>query len=337
LVEALDQARDSTMPLNRLFRLTIAALLAAASWLAQSQEAYPNRPIKVVVPFPPGGATDILTRAVTEKLSLKLGQPLVIENKPGAGANIGAEAVAKSPADGYTLLMGSLASHSISATYYKGLGYDIRRDFAPISQVAYITNIVVVGADVPAKSVADLVALAKAQPGKLTCASSGTGGLIHLTCEMFKLAAGINLLHVPYKGTSFFLPDMISGQITMSLDNLPPYLAQLKAGKVRALAVTTAKRWSELPEVPTLAEAGLAGYEATLWLSISGPAGMPAPVVQRLYAEIRKALRDTELQASFRTGGVEAQSMPPDELSNYMRTEYEKWGKVVHATGATVN
>jgi tripartite-type tricarboxylate transporter receptor subunit TctC len=282
-----------------------------------------------VVPFPPGGATDILTRAVTEKLSLKLGQPLVIENKPGAGANIGAEAVAKSPADGYTLLMGSLASHSISATYYKGLGYDIRRDFAPISQVAYITNIVVVGADVPAKSVADLVALAKAQPGKLTCASSGTGGLIHLTCEMFKLAAGINLLHVPYKGTSFFLPDMISGQITMSLDNLPPYLAQLKAGKVRALAVTTAKRSPVLPELPTVAESGYPGFESVASYAMLAPAGTPGTIVTRLNRELNLVLQDAALKEKLLPQGIEPVGSTAEAVQATILRDVAKWAQVL--------
>jgi tripartite-type tricarboxylate transporter receptor subunit TctC len=310
----------------RVFPLLLLAICCAN---AHAQDAYPSRPVKVVVPFPPGGATDILTRAVTEKLALRLGQPLVIENKPGAGANIGAEAVAKSAPDGYTLLMGSLASHSIGASYYKGLGYDIRRDFAPVSHVALITNIVVTGADVPVKSLAELVALAKAQPGRLTCASSGTGGLIHLTCEMFKLAAGINVLHVPYKGTALFLPDMISGQITMSLDNLPPYLQQLKAGKVKALAVTTLKRSPVLPELPTVSESGYPGFESVASYALMAPAGTPAPIVARLNRELNAVLHDPALKEKLLPQGIEPGGSTPEAVQATILSEVAKWARVL--------
>ena len=201
------------------------ALSSAAIFMialpAQAQDTYPNKAIKVVVPFPAGGATDILTRAITEKLSQKLGQAVIIENKPGAGANIGAASVAKAAPDGYTLLMGSIGSHSISVSYYKDPGYVFQKDLVAISTAGTLPNIVVVGMEVPANSLAELVALAKAEPGKLTCGSSGTGGLIHLTCEMFKVTAGIDVLHIPYKGTSLLLPDLIAGRVTMALDTLP--------------------------------------------------------------------------------------------------------------------
>ena len=211
--------------------LAVLALGTIGTNTVFAQDAYPSKPIKVVVPFPAGGATDILARAITERLALKLKQSVVIENKPGAGANIGAAYVAKATPDGYTLLMGSIGSHSISMSYYKDPGYNFKRDLLAISTAGTLSNIVVVGNEVPAKNLAELVALAKKTPGQLTCGSSGTGGLIHLTCEMFKVAAGIDVLHVPYKGTSLLLPDLVSGRVTMALDTLPPYLPMLKEGK----------------------------------------------------------------------------------------------------------
>ena len=310
----------------RVASVFLAAVFASG---AAAQDAYPSRPVKVVVPFPAGGATDILTRAVTERLAARLGQPLVIENKPGAGANIGAETVAKAAPDGYTLLIGSLASHSISATYYRNLGYDIRRDFAPISHVALITNIVVVGADVPAKNLAELVTLAKSQPGKLTCASSGTGGLIHLTCEMFKHAAGINVLHVPYKGTSFFLPDIMSGQITMSLDNLPPYLAQLKAGKVKALAVTTAKRSPVLPELPTVAESGYPGFESVASYAMLAPTGTPPSIVSRLNRELNLVLQEAAVKDKLLPQGIEPLGSSAEAVQATILRDVAKWAQVL--------
>jgi tripartite-type tricarboxylate transporter receptor subunit TctC len=203
--------------LSNVFKLTLAAvaLSSALTTTASAQDTYPNKPIKVVVPFPAGGATDILTRAITEKLAQRIGQPVIIDNRPGAGANIGAATVAKSAPDGYTLLMGSIGSHSISVTYHKDPGYNLQKDLMPITAAGTLSNIVVVGNEVPAKNLAELVAYAKANPGKLTCGSSGTGGLIHLTCEMFKSTAGIDVLHIPYKGTSFLMPDLISGRVTI--------------------------------------------------------------------------------------------------------------------------
>jgi tripartite-type tricarboxylate transporter receptor subunit TctC len=249
---------------RRLFALLGLSLTLACSAFnpVRAQDAYPNKPIKVVVPFPAGGATDILTRAITEKLAVRIGQSVIIENRPGAGANIGAATVAKAPPDGYTILMGSIGSHSISVTYHKDPGYSFKKDLMPISSAGSLSNIVVIGNDVPAKNLQELVAYAKANPGKLTCGSSGTGGLIHLTCEMFKIAAGIDVLHVPYKGTSLLMPDLISGRVTMALDTLPPYMPMLKDGRVRALAITTASRSSLVPDLPTIAESGYPGFES---------------------------------------------------------------------------
>ena len=236
--------------------------MLSATAYAQPNAQYPARPVKIIVPFPAGGATDILTRVVGQKLSERIGQQMPIDNRPGAGANIGAEAAAKSPPDGYTLLMGSIASHSIALSYYKTLGYDVRKDFAPIAMTGAITNVLVVHPALPVRNVRELIALARAHPGQLNFASSGTGGLIHLTGELFKQLAKIDIVHVPYKGTALFLPDLLNGQIAMSLDTLPPHLPFIKTGKLRALAVTTVKRSPVLPDLPTVAEAALPGFES---------------------------------------------------------------------------
>ncbi len=298
---------------------------------AQAQDAYPNKPIKVVVPFPAGGATDILTRAITEKLAVRLGQSVIIENKPGAGANIGAATVAKAAPDGYTILMGSIGSHSISVTYHKDPGYNFKKDLMPISSAGSLSNIVVVGNDVPAKNLKELVAYAKANPGKLTCGSSGTGGLIHLTCEMFKIAAGIDVLHVPYKGTSLLMPDLISGRVTMALDTLPPYIPMLKEGKVRALAITTAQRSSLVPDLPTVAESGYPGFESVAVYGFFAPAGTPAAIIKKLNTDINAVLLDPELKDKLLKVGIEVAGSTPEALAAFVDKEIAKWAGVIKA------
>ncbi len=298
---------------------------------AQAQDAYPNKPIKVVVPFPAGGATDILTRAITEKLAVRLGQSVIIENKPGAGANIGAATVAKAAPDGYTILMGSIGSHSISVTYHKDPGYNFKKDLMPISSAGSLSNIVVVGNDVPAKNLKELVAYAKANPGKLTCGSSGTGGLIHLTCEMFKISAGIDVLHVPYKGTSLLMPDLISGRVTMALDTLPPYIPMLKEGKVRALAITTAQRSSLVPDLPTVAESGYPGFESVAVYGFFAPAGTPAAIIKKLNTDINAVLLDPELKDKLLKVGIEVAGSTPEALAAFVDKEIAKWAGVIKA------
>jgi tripartite-type tricarboxylate transporter receptor subunit TctC len=297
----------------------------------QAQDAYPNKPIKVVVPFPAGGATDILTRAITEKLALRIGQSVIIENRPGAGANIGAATVAKAPPDGYTILMGSIGSHSISVTYHKDPGYNFKKDLMPISSAGSLSNIVVIGNDVPAKNLQELVAYAKANPGKLTCGSSGTGGLIHLTCEMFKIAAGIDVLHVPYKGTSLLMPDLISGRVTMALDTLPPYIPMLKEGKVRALAITTATRSSLVPDLPTIAESGYPGFESVAVYGFFAPTGTPTAIIKKLNADINAVLLDPELKDKLLKVGIEVAGSTPAALAAFVDKEIAKWAAVIKA------
>jgi tripartite-type tricarboxylate transporter receptor subunit TctC len=310
--------------------------LLAVSTLVQAQ-SYPSRPVRLVVPLSPGGFADTPTRMLAPRLSEQLGRQFFVENKPGAGGTIGADFVAKSAPDGYTLLVTG-TPHVISAHLYKKLPYDALRDFTHIALIASGPYALVVNPQkLPVSSVKELITAARAQPGKIDFASSGNGSAQHLVGALFNSTAGIDLNHVPYKGSGPAMQDLIAGQVGVSFAGVPNVLGHVRSGRLRALGVTTAKRWSELPDVPTLAEAGIPGYEATLWLNVSGPAGMPADIVQRLNNEIAKALKDPEVQNNFRTGGVDAVWMGPQELNAFMRAEYEKWGKVVRDTGATVN
>jgi tripartite-type tricarboxylate transporter receptor subunit TctC len=290
-----------------------------------------------VVPLSPGGFADTPARMLAPRLSEQLGRQFFIENKPGAGGTIGADFVAKSAADGYTLLLTG-TPHVISAHLYKKMPYDALKDFTHIALIASGPYALVVNPQkVPAGSVRELVALAKSQPGKIDFASSGNGSAQHLVGALFNAMAGIELNHVPYKGSGPAMQDLVAGQVGVSFAGIPNVLSHVRAGRVRALGVTTAKRWSELPDIPTIAEAGVPGYEATLWLSVSGPAGMPADIVQRLNAEIGRALQDPDVQKNFRSAGVDPAAMDARELERFMRAEYDKWGKVVKDTGATVN
>jgi tripartite-type tricarboxylate transporter receptor subunit TctC len=322
------------MHLNRYLNSLLAIVTLSVGVLspAQAQDTYPSKPLKVVVPFPAGGATDILTRAITEKLAVKLGQSVVIENKPGAGANIGAAYVAKAAPDGYTILMGSIGSHSIAVSYYKDPGYHFKKDLIAISTAGTLSNIVVVGNELPVKNLAELVALAKQDPGKLTCGSSGTGGLIHLTCEMFKAAAGIDVLHIPYKGTSLLMPDLISGRVAMALDTLPPYLPMLKDGKVRALAITTAKRSALMPALPTVAESGYPGFESVASYGFFAPTGTPPAIIERLNREINTVLLDPELKAKLAQQAIEIEGSTPQALAAFVDGEIAKWANVIRAS-----
>ncbi len=300
-------------------------------------QTYPARPIRMVVPLSPGGFADVPTRILLPRLSAALGKPVVVENKPGAGGTIGADSVAKSAPDGHTLLV-TATPHVISAHLYRTLPYDSLRDFAPVALFASGPYALVVNPQkLPVASVRELIAAAKASPGKVDYASSGNGSAQHLVSALFNALAGIQLNHVPYKGSGPAMQDLLGGQVPVSFAGVPNVISSIKAGKLRALAVTTATRWSELPDVPTVAEAGIPGYEATLWLGIAAPAGTPVEIVNRVYAETAKALQDPELQQSFRAAGVNATVMNPQEFGAFIRAEYEKWGKVVRDTGATVN
>ncbi len=316
-------------------RILFLALIISIAGATEAQ-TYPSRPIRMVIPLSPGGFADVPGRMLAARLSSALGRQIYVENKPGAGGTIGADSVAKAPPDGYTILFTG-TPHVISPWLYRNMPYDPFKDFAPVALVATGPYVLVVNPQLGVSTVRELVALAKAQPGKIDYASSGNGSAQHLVTALFGAMAGAPLNHVPYKGSGPAMQDLVSGQVKVSFAGIPNALSHLKSGRLRALAVSTSKRWPDLPDVPTVAEAGIAGYEATLWLNLAAPAGTPSDIVQRLYSETAKALQDPELQLSFRLAGVEAQVLAPQELAAFMRTEHDKWGKVVRETGATVN
>jgi len=309
------------------------ALLAA---LAHAQ-AWPSKPIKWVVPFAPGGTTDILARTVGEKLALALGQPVVIENKPGAGGGVGAEYTAKSAPDGYTIMGGTISTHAINASLYKSLPYDPVKDFVAITLIARVPNMLVINPDVPAKDVKELIALLKGNPNKYSFASSGNGTSQHLSGELFKSMSGTDMQHIPYKGSPPALQDVMGGQVTMTFDNITTAWPLAKAGKLRALAVTTAKRSSIAPDVPTLAESGLPGFEVGSWQGVFAPAGTPPEIVKRLNTEIVKILSLPEVREKLGGLGAEIVANSPEEFSALVKSEVVKWADVVKKSGAKVD
>jgi tripartite-type tricarboxylate transporter receptor subunit TctC len=305
--------------------------LAAAS----AGAAYPDKPIRIIVPYPPGGLTDAVARQVGGALSERVKQPVVIENVGGGGGNIGAARAAKSPADGYTLYIGNNATVGINTLIYKQLPFDPIRDLAPVSLVAESQTILVVHPSVPVKSVPELIAYAKARPDQLNFGSTGTGGLSHLAGELLKTSAGIRMAHIPYKGTGPALTDLLSGQIQMMFnDTAAPHI---KSGKLRALAVTGTKRWADLPDVPTLAELGVAGYETYNWFGILAPAGTPADVVAYLNRELVAVMRDPAMQAWMQSRGAEAASGTSESFAAYIQRDLAKWSRVVKETGVSAD
>jgi tripartite-type tricarboxylate transporter receptor subunit TctC len=310
-------------------------LAAALPGTAAAQAQYPNRPVRLVVPFPPGGGSDTLARILGPKLSEALGQQVVIDNRPGAGANIGAEVAAKTPPDGYTLLMGNVA-HAINVSLYSKLNYDLVRDFAPVSLLASTPNIVVVHPSVPVRSVKELIALAKARPGQLDVASSGAGSSAHLAGELFNSLAGTKMNHVPYKGGGPAVIALVGGQVSVGFATTPSVIQHVKSGKLRGLAVTSAKRSPSTPELPTVSEAGLKGYEAGTWYGMLVPAGTPKDVISRLHAESVKLLALADVKQRLDATGFESIGTTPEQFGAYIRSEVEKWGKVVRAAGVRV-
>jgi tripartite-type tricarboxylate transporter receptor subunit TctC len=327
-------------------RLTAALALAITATLpaaAQAQAAWPSKPLRIVVPFAAGGTTDILARAMAPELQKALGQPVVVENKPGAGGNTGTVEVARST-DGHTLLMGTVGTHGINQSLYPKLPYDPIKDFAPITLVASVPNVLVINPakaqELGIKSVQDLIRVAKANPGKLNMASSGNGTSIHLAGELFKSMSGSFMLHFPYRGSGPALMDLMGGNVDLMFDNLPSALPQIKAGKLKAIAVTSAKRSEAVPELPTIAEAGgptLKGYEASSWFGLLAPASMPADQVARLQRETAKALATPAIKERLASQGAVASGMPSAEFAALIASETKKWAQVVKVSGAKVD
>ncbi|MEY4713062.1 MAG: putative extracytoplasmic binding receptor [Pseudomonadota bacterium] len=319
-----------------------AALGASLAPFAYAQGAWPNRPVRIVVPFPPGGTTDILARALSPELARAFGQSFVVENRAGAGGNIGAELVAKSPNDGYTLLMGTVGTHGINRALYDKLPYDPIKDFVPVSMMAGVPNVMVVNADkaraLNINNVRDFIRHAKANPGRMNMASSGNGTSIHLAGELFKSLTGTFMVHFPYRGSGPALLDMLSGNMDVMFDNLPSSIPHIRSGKLKALAVTSLERSVALPEVPTVEEAaGLKGFDASSWFGLLAPAGTPADIVGRIQGEVAKALATPAMREKLAAQGAIASGNTPAEFARFIDSEHRKWAQVVKNSGAKVD
>lgn len=310
-------------------------VLAFGAGTAQAQ-AYPSKPIRLVVPFPPAGATDVLGRAIAQKLSEGLGQPVTVENRPGAGSTIGADVVAKAAHDGYTLLLAS-GSLAIASNLYSKLSFDILKSFTPISLVGHVPHMLVVNPSVPANSVKELIALAKARPGQLSAASQGNGTLSHLELEMFKMSTGVDILHVPYKGSNNVMPDLLAGNVSVFFDSVPSSMPLVKTGKLKALGVVGTERLPASPDIPTLTEAGLPGFEVKNWFALLAPAGTPKEIVELLNAQVQKAVASPDLVARLASQGVILEGGTSKQLAAMMQNDVAKWGKVVEAANVHLN
>jgi tripartite-type tricarboxylate transporter receptor subunit TctC len=317
----------------------IAAMLGVvATSLASGQSAppYPTKPIRIVVPFPPGGTSDILARAVGQKLSEEWKQQVVVDDRPGAGANIGAEIVAKAPPDGYTLLLASTI-HAINPSLYSKLAYDPVKDFTPITLIAATSQVLVIHNSLPVKTVREFIAYAKKHPGELNYSSAGNGSQPHLTAELFKSMTGIDIVHVPYKGAPPAMTDLLAGQVALTFATAPSAVPYVKAGRLRALGVSTAQRITALPDVPTIAEAGVPGFEASGANGLVGPAGLPSAIVERLNAAVVRIVREPAMSRYLSEQGADPVTMSPAEYGAYIKAEVAKWAKVVRASGAKVD
>jgi len=320
-----------------LIAASLSALALGAIVLpAQAQDKWPSKPITYVVPFPAGGTTDILARLIGQKLGPALGTTVIIDNRPGAGGNIGSELVARAAPDGYTIMGGTISSHSINASLYK-LSYDPLKSFAPITLIGTNANVLVVNPASPFKSVKELIAAAKAKPDSLSFASAGNGTSQHLSAELFKTMAGINMVHIPYKGSAPAIQDVIGGQVPLMFDTTVVAGPFIQSGKVRALAVTSAKRVATLPDVPTMAEAGVPGYEVVSWQAMFAPAGTPPAIVQRLQTEVAAILKQPDVQERLAKLGVDPSGMAPQQLAEFQAAEIAKWAKVVKAANVKVD
>lgn len=322
---------------TRSRRACLAAGLAALATLAVAPaqaQAFPTKPIHIVVPFPPGGSTDLLARRIGEKLATTLGQPVVVDNRPGAGGTVGADFVAKAPADGYTLLMGVTGSNAIAQALYPKLPYDVVKDFAPVSMVVSSPLVLAVNPAVRAGTAAEFTTLARSRPGSVSYGSAGNGTSMHLTGEMYKQAAKVSMVHIPYRGSAGMLTDLMGGQIEATFGDLLVLKPQIDAGKVRALAVTSQKRHPMLPQVPTLAETGLPGFEALSWQGLFAPAGTPPDVLDKLSTEVNKAIKAPDIQDYFGSRGFVIEGTTPVAFKGFIENEVKKWTVIVQASGA---
>jgi len=311
--------------------VSLALALVAGAAMAQR---YPAKPIRLIVPFPPGGGTDIAARTIANKLSDSVKWTFVVENKPGAGGNLGVEQAVKSPADGYTLLIGQTSNLAINPTLYVKLPYDSLKDLSPVALIVSAPVVFVVAANSRYASLGDLLAAAKRDPGGITFASPGNGTVSHLAGELLQRAAGVKLTHVPYKGASQALTDTLGGQVQSFMSSVPSALSQIKGGRLRAIAVTSAKRSPELPDAPTIAESGYGGFEANTWYGLLAPAGTPAPVIARLNAEVNRALRTPEVRERLASEGGEPLGGSPEQFASFLKAEHAKWGRIVRESGA---
>lgn len=307
-----------------------ALVLAPVTLRAQS---YPSKPIRLIIPFPPGGSTDILGRSLAQKLSESWGQQVLVDNRGGAGGTIGADLAAKAPADGYTLLMGHIGTLAVNVALYPKLSYDPVRDFAPVSMVALVPNVLVVHPALPVKNVTELIAYAKANPGKLNYSSGGNGSAAHLAVEYFKLQTKTEIVHVPYKGTGPSVTDLIAGQVSMTMTGAPAVMPHVQSGRIRALGVSSPQRIPALAQIPSVAEAGVPGFDATQWYGVVAPAGTPKDVIAKLNAEIRKIMQSKEMLDRLNTEGAIAAAGTPEQFGAYIKNEIMRWGVVVKAAG----
>jgi tripartite-type tricarboxylate transporter receptor subunit TctC len=314
---------------------TALAVAVALAPLGATAQGYPAKPIRYIVPFPPAGATDILARWVAEKISPALGRPVVVENRPGAAGGVGTELVAKSPPDGYTILMAT-AAQSISETLYAKQPFSFARDLAAVALIARVPNVMEVHPSVPARTVKEFIALAKARPGQLNFASSGAGTTLHMSGELFKMMTGTDIVHVPYKGSAPALTDLMAGHVSVMWDNLPASWPYIKSGRLRAIAITSASRYPGLPELPTVSESGVSGYEASAWFGVVVPAATPREIIVRLNSEIIRAVNLPDMKERFAQQGAIPAPGTPEDFAAWIRSEIAKWGKVVKVSGARV-
>ncbi|MBF5003011.1 tripartite tricarboxylate transporter substrate binding protein [Diaphorobacter sp. NR2-3-3-1] len=323
--------------LSTMATLTMASCALALPFAATANDNFPNKPITIVVPFSAGGTTDILARVIAQDLGKQLGQSVVVDNRAGAGGNIGGALAARAPADGYTLFMGTVGTHAINEALYKKMPFNPGKDFQPLSRVANVPNLLVANPNQPFRTVPELIAYAKAHPGQVNFGSSGSGSSIHLSGELFKMMAKVDMVHVPYKGSAPAVTDLLGNQIAIMFDNMPSAISHVRAGKLRPIAVTTPKRSPELPDVPTIAEAGVPGYEATSWFGLFTTAGTPKPVVDKLSAALAKSLAAPAVRSKIKEQGGEVVSETPEQFAAFIKTEADKWAKVVKASGATAD